>query len=276
MNAPSSLEPKSIVLPGRTRLEYVEQGNSEGFPVVFLHGVTDSWRSWELVLPHLPPWIRALALSQRGHGESDRPADYRARDFAEDIAAFGDALGLDRFLLVGHSMGATNAQRFAIDHPDRVRGLILVASFAGFSDNPVTEEFWSSELARLEDPIPEALARGFQLGTLARRVPDEYLDAVVAESRKVPARVWRACFAAFREDECTSELGRIRAPTLLIWGDRDAFARRSDQDALLAAIEGSRLAVYAGAGHAVHWEEPRRFADEVAAFCEALDSGGER
>jgi len=100
MNAPSSLEPKSIVLPGRTRLEYVEQGNSEGFPVVFLHGVTDSWRSRELVLPHLPPWIRALAPSQRGHGESDRPADYRARDFAEDIAAFGDALGLDRFVLV--------------------------------------------------------------------------------------------------------------------------------------------------------------------------------
>ena len=175
MNAPSSLEPKSIVLPGRTRLEYVEQGNSEGFPVVFLHGVTDSWRSWELVLPHLPPWIRALAPSQRGHGESDRPADYRARDFAEDIAAFGDALGLDRFVLVGHSMGATNAQRFAIDHPDRVRGLILVASFAGFSDNPVTEEFWSSELSRLVDPIPEALARGFQVSTLARRVPDEYL-----------------------------------------------------------------------------------------------------
>ena len=112
------------------------------------------------MLAHLPTWIRALAPSQRGHGESERPADYRARDFSEDIAAFADALGLDRFVLVGHSMGATNAQRFAIDHPDRVRGLILVASFAGFADNPVTEEFWRTELSRLEDPIPEALARG--------------------------------------------------------------------------------------------------------------------
>ena len=62
MNTPSSLEPKSIVLPGRTRLEYVEQGNSEGFPVVFLHGVTDSWRSFERVLPLLPSSVHAFAV----------------------------------------------------------------------------------------------------------------------------------------------------------------------------------------------------------------------
>ena len=266
------IAPRTLALPGRVRLEYFEQGDPAGLPVVFLHGVTDSWRSFETVLPHLPAWIRAFAVSQRGHGESERPDTYRARDFAEDIRAFADALGLDRVVLVGHSMGATNAQRFAIDHPERVAGLVLVASFAGFSDNPVTEEFWSTELARLDDPIPDAIARGFQLGTLAKRVPDDFLEMVVAESRKVPARVWRACFGAFRDDECTPELGRIAAPTLLLWGDHDAFARRSDQDALLAAIRGSRLEVYPGTGHAIHWEAPKRFASDVVRFCEELKS----
>jgi pimeloyl-ACP methyl ester carboxylesterase len=219
-------------------------------------------------------------LTQRGHGDSDRPeTGYRARDFAEDVDAFADALGLDSFVLVGHSMGTVNGQRFAIDHPERSRGLVLAGGFASFRDNPVLEEFWSAEVSRLEDPIAASFARAFQEATLARPVPPEYLETVVDESLKVPARVWRDCFAAFRDDENTAELGRIRAPTLLVWGDRDAFARRTDQETMLSAIGGSRLLVYEGAGHAMHWEEPRRFASDVAAFCESLarpDSGGAR
>ena len=272
--------PRSVALPGRVRLEYVESGEPAGVPVLFLHGVTDSWRSWELVLPHLPRWIRAIALTQRGHGDSEQPeTGYRARDFAGDIGAFADTLGLGSFVLVGHSMGATNSQRFAIDHPERVRGLVLVDGMASFRDHPVIEDFWRSELSALEDPVPEPLARGFQESTLARPIPPAYLETVVAESLKVPARVWRECFAAFRDDECTAELGRIRAPTLLVWGDRDAFALRRDQDAMLSAIAGSRLLVYEGDGHAAHWEEPRRFATDVVAFCESLprpDPGGAR
>lgn len=60
---------KSIDLPGRLRLHYAEQGDPDGVPLVMLHGYSDSWRSFELVMPHLPPWVRAFALSQRGHGD---------------------------------------------------------------------------------------------------------------------------------------------------------------------------------------------------------------
>jgi pimeloyl-ACP methyl ester carboxylesterase len=86
----------------------------------------------------------------------------------------------------------------------------------------------------------------------------------------MPARIWRAVFEGFLDDEAAGGLSRIEVPTLLTWGDRDAFCSRADQDALLGAIRGSRLTVYSGAGHALHWEEPARFASDVAAFCASL------
>src|ERR1700741_4320453 len=107
--------PKTIELSPGVALNYVEHGARAGFPVVFLHGLTDSWRSFELVMPHLSPSIRAFALTQRGHGDSDRPATgYRSGDFSADVAAFLTSVGIDAALLVGHSLGSTNAMRFAI------------------------------------------------------------------------------------------------------------------------------------------------------------------
>ncbi|VTU13666.1 alpha/beta fold hydrolase [Variovorax sp. RA8] len=79
---------RQIQLPGRARLEFAEQGGRSGTPVIALHGVTDSWRSFEPVLPCLPSELRVIALTQRGHGASDKPAGgYRTADFAADVAA---------------------------------------------------------------------------------------------------------------------------------------------------------------------------------------------
>jgi non-heme chloroperoxidase len=117
---------KFVSLSAGVRIEYVEQGPAEadGVPVIFLHGVTDSWRSFERVLPLLPTSIRAFALSQRGHGDSSRPTSgYRLADMSADLLGFFDAMGLRTAILVGHSMGASVAQRFVIDHPDRVERL---------------------------------------------------------------------------------------------------------------------------------------------------------
>lgn len=258
---------RSIELPGRVRLEYVEQGDPGGVPVVMLHGVTDSWRSFEPVLPHLPESIRAFAVTQRGHGDAERPASgYRTRDFAADVAEFVDILGLGPAVIVGHSMGSTNAKRFAIDYPGRTRGLVLVGAFASYRNNPAVVGFWESAVSRLTDPIAPAFAREFQESTLARPVPPALLDTVVRESLKVPARVWRAAFEGFFEDDFAAELGRIAAPTLVLWGDRDGLARRADQEVLAAGIAGSRLEIYEGTGHALHWEEPERFAAELTSF----------
>jgi pimeloyl-ACP methyl ester carboxylesterase len=262
---------KSVALPGRVELPYVEQGDPSGVPVVMLHGVTDSWRSFGPVLPHLPESIHAFALTQRGHGDAGRPAaGYRTRDFAADVAAFVEGLGLAPFVLVGHSMGATNAQRFAIDHGDGIRGLVLMASFASFGDNPAVREFLEYAEPKLSDPIDPQFVREFQESTLARPVPPAFLDSVVQESLKLPARVWRATFEGIMEDDVVAERGRIKAPTLIVWGDRDSFCSRRDQDRLLAAIPDSRLLVYEGTGHALHWEEPERFAADLVRFVEGL------
>jgi len=268
---------KSVELPTGIRLPYVEAGDPSGVPVLLLHGVTDSWRSFEPVLPHLPESIHAVALTQRGHGDADRPASgYRTRDYAADVAAFADALGLGSFVIVGHSMGATNAQRFAIDHPERTRGLVLAATFATYRGNPTVVELWESAISRLTDPIDPAFVREFQQSTLAQPVPAAFLDTVVQESLKVPARVWRASFEGFLEDDCTGEIGRIQAPTLILWGSRDALCPRGDQDVLRRTIQSSRLVVYEDAGHALHWEAPQRFAADLVAFARHIspDAGG--
>jgi pimeloyl-ACP methyl ester carboxylesterase len=259
---------KSIALPTGITLPYAEQGLASGVPVVFLHGVTDSWRSFEPVLERLPPTVRALAVTQRGHGGSSKPAaGYGYRDLSEDVRRFMDALRLPEAVIVGHSMGSMVAQRFAADHPERVAGLVLMGAFRTIHGNAVIQEFWDAALATLEDPIDPAFVREFQVSTLARPVPPELLEIVVEESLLVPARVWRAAFRAFLDTpDFSPELARVTAPALLAWGDRDSYAGSADQEALRVAVPGARLLVYRGGGHAFHWEDPGRFANDLVAF----------
>jgi pimeloyl-ACP methyl ester carboxylesterase len=261
---------RSTVLPNGVRLPYVERGDPSGLPVVFLHGVTDSWRSFEPVLPHLPRAMHAFAVTQRGHGDADRPdGGYGPRDFAEDLAALLDRLDLDAAVVVGHSMSSSIAQRFALDHPERTLGLVLVGAMRSWRDNAAIREFWRSTVSTLTDPVDPQVAREFQVSTLARPVTPAFLKTVVGESLKVPARVWKSIFEAFIEQDFSRELARITAPTLIVWGDRDAFCPGQDQRALLETIAGSQLLVHEGAGHALHWEAPERFAADLVAWIKA-------
>lgn len=90
----------------------------------------------------------------------------------------------------------------------------------------------------------------------------------------MPARVWKAALGPYLEVDFLDEVSRIRAPTLLVWGDRDASATRDEQNALNVAIAGSWLVTYAGAGagHSPHWEEPQRFAAQLVSFVAELAS----
>lgn len=271
---PANIKPtvKSIELPNGIKLQYVERGDPIGVPVLFLHGITDSWHSFEPVLPHLPGFIRAFALSQRGHGDSDRPASgYHPRDFADDIVAFMDALKLKQAVIAGHSMGSNIAQRFALDYPERILGLALTASFFSFRGKQCVIELRDS-VSNLTYPIDRDFALEFQQSTLAKEVPQTFLEMVVEESRKAPARVWRAALEGLLEADHSAELYKIKSPTLIVWGDQDAYCPRSDQEALREAITGSHLLVYMGAGHALHWEYPERFASDVAAFTDRVVS----
>src|SRR5262245_3894598 len=111
------------------QLQVAESGPTNGEPVLFLHGFTDSWFSFSRVLEILPANVRAIVPTQRGHGDSERPACcYRVADFAADAVALLDALGISRATVVGHSMGSFIAQRVAIESPKRVNRLVLIGS----------------------------------------------------------------------------------------------------------------------------------------------------
>jgi non-heme chloroperoxidase len=262
---------KSVKLPNQVKLQYVEQGDPSGTPVLLLHGITDSWHSFELVLPHLPESIHAFALSQRGHGDADRPvAGYRPQDFAADLAAFMDALDLGSVVIAGHSMGSSIAQRFALDYPERTLGLVLVGSVTTWRGHPDFVELWDSVVSTLTDPIDPGFVLEFQESTLAQPVPPAFLETIVQESLKLPARVWKAALLeGLLEADFSGELEKIKAPTLIVWGDQDTLTG-SEQEALAATIAGSQLMVYPGAGHGLHWEEPARFAADLVTFTEKV------
>lgn len=257
----------TVKLSGDLELQYLEQGEPGGVPVIFLHGVTDSYRSWDLVRPHLPPYIRAYAITQRGHGESSKPVSgYDPANFAEDLREFMEAVGIGSATIAGHSMGSFAAQRFAIDNPQMVDGIVLIGSFATCMDNQGVIEFTATEISGLKDPISPEFANMFQSSTVAKDVDPEFFRTAVGESLKTPARVWKEACEGMIANDHTEELSQIKAPALLIWGDQDAYFGHSEQVRLLERIEGSQLKVYPGDGHAPHWESPERVASDIVYF----------
>jgi hypothetical protein len=116
----------------------------------------------------------------------------------------------------------------------------------------------------MHDPVDPAFARAFQQSSLSRSVPAAFFEDVVVESLRVPALV--ATMRAMLDEDRSSWSREITAQTLLVWGDRDAFTGRTEQEFLVREIPAARLSIYAGAGHAPHWEDPRRVAGELVAL----------
>jgi non-heme chloroperoxidase len=253
-------------LPNGLRIEYAGQGRRGGPSLLLLHGITDTWRSFEPVLPWLPTDWHVVSMTQRGHGGSSSAASYRTREFAADAAALIATLELPPVLVVGHSMGAVNALRLAIDHPAAVRGVVAAGGFASFSDKPELVDFIQGQMLTLGETVPRELAESFQRDTLAGPVAPGLLETMVDECLRTPAATWRGAFAALLEDDFSDELHRIEVPVLLPWGDADVFAAESDQQRLQRRLPRATRVVYAGVGHALHWEQPRRFADDLVAF----------
>ncbi|MCK6211932.1 alpha/beta hydrolase [Georgenia sp. EYE_87] len=258
-------ELRTVRITDDLTLQYAEQGRPDGEPVVLLHGYTDSWFSFSRLLPLLPPELHVLAPSQRGHGDSSRPDDgYTTDDFAGDVLSLLDAVGLERATIVGHSGGSFTARRVAQLAPGRVTRLALLGS-APTALTDGTRELRDAVLS-LTDPVPDEFAREFQASTIYRPVPAEFLERVVAESLKLPARVWTAALDGLLGHDDSAELARVGAPTLVLWGDKDGLFTREDQESLVAALPDARLVAYPETGHALHWERPEEVARDLVDF----------
>lgn len=269
------MTPKTITLSTGVTLDYVERGPRNGLPVLCLHGWPDSWRSYETMLPHLPATLRVVVPSLRGFGDSSRlEIGYRPTDFAADLRALMDALGIMRAVIVGHSMGGVIALRFALAHPERVAGLALIGGFPGLKDHAFAHDMWNQAIGALEEPIDPGFVQEFQESTLNLPVARSFVNMLVAESLKAPARVWRAAFRGLLEEDLSGELRDVTAPTFLMWGDQDGLVDRDTQDLLAARIADAHLVVYRGCGHSPHWERPDRLAADLTAFVTARIAEG--
>lgn len=260
-----------ITLPSGITLNYVVQGDPQGQPIVLIHGVGDSWHSYERVLPYLPPTLRVYAVTLRGHGLSDHPpAGYARADFAGDVSALLKALDLHRVVLVGHSLGSFVAEQVAADDAadaiPRIDKLVLIGAGPGTIPDRALRQSLIDSFEPLRDPIDYTFARDFQAGTIVAPVPPAFFETMIAEALKAPAATWRGIAAGWRIEEDGAFLQRIHVPTLLLWGDHDGIFPRAGQDELLRRIANARRIEYADTGHALHWERPERFAADLRRF----------
>ncbi|MFD1507636.1 alpha/beta hydrolase [Georgenia yuyongxinii] len=249
-------------------LTCADLGDRAGIPVLLLHAWGESRGVFDRVVPLLPPALRLLVPDQRGHGEADKPADgYALSSLAADAAALLDAVGVPAAVVVGSSSGGYVAQQLALEHPDRVSGLVLVGAPRSLHTRPA----FADEVDRLTEPVGEAWVRA----SLAwfptfDPIPDDYLVERVADGARIPAHVWREALAGLLDAVPPTEAGAITAPTLVIWGDLDEILPRREQEALTAAIPGARLTVYEETGHLVLWEAPERVAADLARFIASI------
>lgn len=238
--------------------------------MVFVHGLSDSWWSFEPLLQRLPASLHGYAPTQRGHGDADRPPDgYTPEDFASDLVSFLDTVGIERTLLVGSSSGGVAARIVAGSHPDRISGLVLIGVPATLADKPAAAEL-NEAVQGLTDPVPREFVENLMSGIVTGPVARGLIETMIDESLKVPARVWKATLRGLLEADLRATLAGILVPTLVIWGDQDNILPRSDQQAILDAIHGARLLTYEGVGHVVHWEQRERVVADIAAFATGL------
>jgi non-heme chloroperoxidase len=262
---------KEITLSTGVRLQYAEQGDLKGIPVIFLHGITDSWHSFESVLAYLPSSVHAFAISQRGHGDSERPADgFTPGHFAADVAAFIKQKKLNKVFVAGHSMGGVHVQQFVLDYPDLTRGIVIINSDPELRNNPGMPEFYQ-EVMKMGETISWTFMDEFQKATLSRPIDSAYYKLLVDEGTKVPARVFKSAFTGLMNVDYSERLDEINVPVLLFWGSKDALFSFKGQEILLNNIRNVKMIVY-NTGHALHWEEPERFTTDLVDFIATINA----
>ena len=120
------------------------------------------------------------------------------------------------------------------------------------------------------DTITREFMTDFQRSTLVKPIDDHYFNLLVDEGLKVPARVFKAALAGLLEVNFTGELEKLKMPVLIFWGEKDVICQWPGQEKMKRSFPNNRLVVYEGTGHALHWEEPEKFARDLNDFIHQL------
>lgn len=261
-----AIEERTAILDNGLALPFVETGPaSDSIPVVLVHAYVESWRYFEPLLRSLAPAIHAFAPTQRGHRSvTGDVTTYRITDFASDVVAFMDAVGIARAVLVGASSGGLVSQVVALRHPQRVAGMVLISSPVTLADKPGVASM-GEQIAALSDPVGRDFVEEFVRGTSPSEIPEGFVARLVAESLAIPAAVWKESFLGLLQAGGGEVLENIHVPTLLLTGSCDTLVR-GDQQVLLDRIPDAQLIVYDDVGHGPHLAIPDRVARDLTAF----------
>jgi pimeloyl-ACP methyl ester carboxylesterase len=257
----------------RVELESVAlevEDHGDGVPVVLLHGFPLSSEMWTPIRTAVEQVARLITPDLRGFGGSDKPqGDYGMDTLAGDVLRLADRLGVERFVLGGHSMGGYVALRLAASHAERLAGLILIDTRAS-ADTPegkvrrtvAIERIQRGEAAAfLDEFIPNLL--GESTRARAPRLATE-LRALAAE---VPDHVLAGCLAGMRDrPDSVRVLSGLDLPALVITGQEDTLALPEVAHQIAAALPRGRLALVPLAGHTPSVERPIPTAEAILAF----------
>lgn len=225
-----TIREKRIMLDG-LEFCYCETGATAAPPIVALHALGRDGHNWDAVAEQLADHHRFLALDQRGHGKSAHPAAYSFELMRDDLAHFVDALHLDRFTLLGHSMGGTVAYLFAEQQPERVARLILEDTPPPFGGNQKVPD-------KPTEPVPF----------------DWRLLAPIIHQLNEPDPAW------------WERLNVISAPTLIIGGGSTSFIPQDRLAEVAQRIPTATFVTIEQAGHAVHANKLAEFVAVVQTF----------
>jgi len=264
---------------GGIRTRYAQAGSPDRPAVVMVHGTAGSWETFSATLAAHSKQFNCYALDLMGSGLSDKPDQpYHIADYVAHVAAFMDAVGVQRASLIGVSLGSWVSARFAIDHPQRSDRLVLIASAGLYSDPASMQRIRSQRGSAVEDPSWENVSGVFDRLILdpKNRIPD--LVAVRQRIYQLPEmpQAMRNILVlqdpqqrdrnVIREDQWR----RLQAPTLLIGAvDADDIYLKTAK-ALAEILPDATYREMRGVSHWPHFEDPAVFNPISLAFLNAL------
>ncbi len=254
------------VRAGELNIHYKLSGPVNGEPIIFISGLGADWTNWQLQLAEFEQHYLCLAFDNRDSGLSDNSPDreYSIQDMARDTVELSYALGLDYAHIVGHSMGGAIAQEIAINFPERVASLTLVATFSRI-------EALGLQILRDVGPLNTLAQNGFISDLIApfavnfKYLNDQLFVRLLQEQGKrgpfnTPTEGYkRQLRAIINHDTTAARLGYISAPTMAIAGEKDLVTPNSGMLKIAQAIPGSQLYTFPNTGHAPHVEHVAEF-----------------